>query len=418
MLLASASAALGQARPSSTEVPDNVVGANVTGAILRVAVAVADADAPTDAPLSPAVQNGRPIPAEELDAARAWVKARATQLNALDRAAFNGTPPNWGEARPAPLVTAPSDRNLLAATGGLTRLALVDGQLALVDGDAVRAFRRAWAALWLTDASADELDGNVRQTARLLEPAALDLARVAVGRAADATPRREFDALKAALADPAPVHRRWLAHLAAEGALAAQVADVPPQPNSAGGRTLVMMDTVLVALVEQRHPAAVVAEARRLIDVQAQLTPTPEKLNAADASAARAALVVKPFTADVNNAAAARVVEQELTAALHAHLELLARRQLTAIALATAQYRLDHAGAAPARVEDLVPKYLPAWPADPCGLARVPLRFAAEPTPRAWSVARDGKDDGGELPDPSAVTARVRDVVISLAAER
>jgi hypothetical protein len=77
------------------------------------------------------------------------------------------------------------------------------------------------------------------------------------------------------------------------------------------------------------------------------------------------------------------------------------RAQLAAAAATCAalRWRLDHAGAWPARLEDLVPAYLPAVPEDPWSGA--PARIAGEGTSfRIWSVGEDGIDDGG---DPDAV---------------
>ena len=51
-------------------------------------------------------------------------------------------------------------------------------------------------------------------------------------------------------------------------------------------------------------------------------------------------------------------------------------------------------GAPPASLAELVPTYLPVVPIDPWD--GKPLRYAAGPPARVWSVGRDGTDDGGK----------------------
>jgi hypothetical protein len=77
------------------------------------------------------------------------------------------------------------------------------------------------------------------------------------------------------------------------------------------------------------------------------------------------------------------------------------RAELAAAATACAalRWRVDHAGAWPARLEDLVPAYLPAVPGDPW--SGTPAKIAGEGASfRIWSVGEDAIDDGG---DPDAV---------------
>ena len=72
----------------------------------------------------------------------------------------------------------------------------------------------------------------------------------------------------------------------------------------------------------------------------------------------------------------------------------------TAIMLGLRLYSLDHGDKFPARLEDLVPAYLPAVPADPMASGGRPLRFIADETdPRIYSVGTNGTDEGGsEVP--------------------
>lgn len=85
-----------------------------------------------------------------------------------------------------------------------------------------------------------------------------------------------------------------------------------------------------------------------------------------------------------------------------------------AAACAAMRWRLDHAGAWPTRVEDLVPGYLAAVPEDPW--SGTPVRMAGEGAAfRIWSVGEDGIDDAG---DPDADDLNVSDLGASTLAFR
>lgn len=65
-------------------------------------------------------------------------------------------------------------------------------------------------------------------------------------------------------------------------------------------------------------------------------------------------------------------------------------------AIAVERYRRDHAGALPATLLELVPRYLPAVPEDP--VTGQPLLFRQDAAAYAiYSVGIDKKDDGGDL---------------------
>jgi hypothetical protein len=73
-----------------------------------------------------------------------------------------------------------------------------------------------------------------------------------------------------------------------------------------------------------------------------------------------------------------------------------ARLRCAVAALAAEDFRLKH-GRWPSRPEDLVPEFLPEWPADPIdGKLLRWLRRADGIT--VYSIGRDGKDDGGLVP--------------------
>ena len=87
---------------------------------------------------------------------------------------------------------------------------------------------------------------------------------------------------------------------------------------------------------------------------------------------------------------------------LSGHYRVTAARRLAATALAIRWYACEHNGELPARLEDLVPKYLPAVPLDPLADGR-PLNYHADVArPIVYSVGDNGVDDNGHEPDGNA----------------
>jgi hypothetical protein len=84
------------------------------------------------------------------------------------------------------------------------------------------------------------------------------------------------------------------------------------------------------------------------------------------------------------------------------HFRSLARRRAAAVAVALRLYAQDHAGAAPGTLKELVPKYLPAVPADPFADGKSPLGYVTSPRPVVYSVGENGSDDlkNGTWPFP------------------
>jgi len=87
---------------------------------------------------------------------------------------------------------------------------------------------------------------------------------------------------------------------------------------------------------------------------------------------------------------------------LQRHFETLTDRRLAATALAMRLYRHDHAGARPQRLEELVPKYLPAVPLDAMAAGNRRLSYLPDGAhPVLYSVWRNGDDDAAsEAPMP------------------
>jgi hypothetical protein len=78
------------------------------------------------------------------------------------------------------------------------------------------------------------------------------------------------------------------------------------------------------------------------------------------------------------------------------HFQILTDRRLAATALAVRLYQLDHSGARPQRLEELVPTYLPSVPLDAmaAGSRRLSYLPRAE-HPVLYSVGENGDDDAG-----------------------
>lgn len=77
------------------------------------------------------------------------------------------------------------------------------------------------------------------------------------------------------------------------------------------------------------------------------------------------------------------------------HYRRVAHRRMAATALAIRLFVVDH-GHRPARLEELVPEYLPDFPLDPFGDESEPIHYAPEhDPPMLYSLGADGVDDGG-----------------------
>jgi hypothetical protein len=94
--------------------------------------------------------------------------------------------------------------------------------------------------------------------------------------------------------------------------------------------------------------------------------------------------------------AVARLLLPAYERAILTHYRALAERRLAAAGLAVKWYQADHDGRPPATLEELVPKYFPAVPADPFAPGGKPLRYVADGERlNVYSVNENGIDDGG-----------------------
>lgn len=77
-------------------------------------------------------------------------------------------------------------------------------------------------------------------------------------------------------------------------------------------------------------------------------------------------------------------------------LRLRSRQKLAACAVAIRLYRLEHEDRFPASLDELVPQYLPAVPSDPTSKEPAPVRYRANGDRSIlWVAGQNGIDDGG-----------------------
>ena len=78
------------------------------------------------------------------------------------------------------------------------------------------------------------------------------------------------------------------------------------------------------------------------------------------------------------------------------HFRMLTERRIAAIMLALRLYQVDHQGALPESLSELVPRYLAAVSDDPFDLKGAPIRYLPHRSPPVlYSVGLDGIDDHG-----------------------
>ena len=79
------------------------------------------------------------------------------------------------------------------------------------------------------------------------------------------------------------------------------------------------------------------------------------------------------------------------------HFLTLSDRRLAATALAIRLYEVDHGGARPRQLDELVPAYLPRVPLDAMAAGGQPIKYLPRADhPVLYGVGRNGADDGGD----------------------
>lgn len=149
-------------------------------------------------------------------------------------------------------------------------------------------------------------------------------------------------------------------------------------------------------------PAAKAAYARRR---PARPTPKPKPVPAFPGGPAKPNPVSFPtMMSTALDFAGDRAIERDL--------RMRTERRMAAVALAVRLYRLDHGGAWPASLQELVPRYLPAVPLDPLAAGDKPLGYVilkgALPgggdRPLVYSVGENGVDDTAGVTAPTVPT--------------
>ena len=105
-------------------------------------------------------------------------------------------------------------------------------------------------------------------------------------------------------------------------------------------------------------------------------------------------------------------IASSMNRALETDMRGRVERRMAAVALAAQLYRADHGGAWPAKLEDLVPQYLPAVPRDPLAPGDTPLRYLlvkhgrpdGQDRPVVYSVGSNGNDDTHDAGAPLPLT--------------
>ena len=133
------------------------------------------------------------------------------------------------------------------------------------------------------------------------------------------------------------------------------------------------------------------ANARTMLDHMTGLLPTVDE---PDLPSALAKLPPKPASGNPFNTFV-NILVPSLDRAVETQYRVTSDRRLGATILAIRWYQLDHNGQRPAKMDDLVPKYLPAIPKDSL-LRDKPLGYLSDATrPRLYSAGANNLDDNG-----------------------
>lgn len=174
-----------------------------------------------------------------------------------------------------------------------------------------------------------------------------------------------------------------------------------PSPSGAVAvRRLPPFEALAVRLLRPMRRHALVAALDDYAGaIEVARVPWPAKLDATDARAGGTGRPRLPARASMLQRAAApwgeAIGTQALVNTVARTVVALARARAATAALAVARYRVDHAGALPARLDALVPAYLAAVPQDPFSGAPMRWWVADGPAYKVYSVGMNRKDDGG-----------------------
>jgi len=344
-----------------------------------------------------------PLRDDEVTAIRGVVAAHAPAL-ALVTAARSKPAVDW-KIR----ITTPVFAVLLPDLNGqrqLARFVAADALLAHHDGDHARAARRIDELLFIARATdrqpwiISHLVG-VGITVLAADAASQAAPDLRVGNDSGAATRAHVDALIALLLDDAAqaTARRW--------ALMGERMGQLDTARAIASGTLSFTQVQGMATRGTAAPGAVAAVGNYLMrpvaggDGVIMIRYTTDVIAAADAAPDWPAYrrAAPPVPAEIRQRPwrhlLASTMLPSLDRAIETDFRSATERRLLAVALAARLYAVDHDGRMPARLEDLVPTYLPRVPLDAMADAS-PLRYVADADdPLVYSVGTNGADDGG-----------------------
>lgn len=358
--------------------------------------------------LQPAV----PLTEREVAVFRRIVDASAAALPRVEAA--TGKPGmDWGTAYQSPMIN--TQLRHLKGQRDLAALLWTAALLAHHDGRHDRAVRYIRELLFVSRAVDHEATLISHLVALGVGARACDaLAQIApdlnVGPGDGAVPREAAEALVRELLDERPLHDGLRRALIGERIMQVDAVQATldgkislnnrpgSKPHQAGYRVIAFVAKPLFlndARLMAAHTTAVMENAGRIS-------------NGPDFD--RSVIDRPPEFGDPVLHTMGSILMPNLKRAVGRHYSLLTERRMAAAVLAARLYALDHGGKLPGSFQDLVPRYLPAVPADAMAPGAPPLVLVTSEgrPPVVYSAGENGKDDGGHESSPTASRAEVR----------
>jgi hypothetical protein len=208
--------------------------------------------------------------------------------------------------------------------------------------------------------------------------------------------RQQVQALIAELLDDATLRRGFHDGMQTERMMEY---DIATHPASLG-----VWATNFIPIVRVTYQPIFDLDAIRIMDN------TPQVMRAVQADNFQAAEALMPHPdrdlTSVSTAGGAtrlmsRIIMPSFNRVSTTQFRAIAARRVAALRLAIRVYQLDHDGAFPASLEELVPAYIPGVPLDPFTSDGRKLGYRSSPQPFIYGVGEDGVDNGGDTTLPS-----------------
>jgi hypothetical protein len=204
--------------------------------------------------------------------------------------------------------------------------------------------------------------------------------------------RQQVQTLIAALLDESDLRRGFVAGLHGERLGQYDCAINPAALGMWGPRMLPIVHTLFgpafeldaIRMMRTTTQTATASQARDWPAAKAQI-PDVEKQFAAHSAATGLSRLMS------------RIAQPALRHAVLRQYRALTERRVAALRLAMRLYQIDHDGRFPARLDDLVPNYIPSVPLDLFAADGRALAYRSSPAPLIYSVGDDGADDGGDI---------------------